>query len=672
MLFKLSLKNIKKSLKDYSIYFFTLVIAVCIFYIFNSMDSQNSMLVLTQSKRDMVKSIVVILGYISVFVSVILGFLIIYSNNFLIKRRKKEIGLYLTLGMSKRKVSLVLVLETLIVGIFSLAIGLLIGIGLSQFLSVFTAKIFEANMTAYKFVFSSSALYKTILYFGIIFVLVMIFNIISLSKYKLIDLLTANRKNEQVKMRNKYVTFITFILAMGFLIYAYKLLFDGVLFELGNEALVMIICGAIGTFLFFFSVSGFLLKVFQKVKNVYYKGLNMFVLKQVNNKINTSVISTTIISLMLLLTIGILSGSISLVRVFNQSINENNLTDYSVSTNFTNDNYKINDKEYFIKFDEIINDKNLSKYTNDYTLVHRYLDSKLLAKDFITDNSMKELRKKYGDMINVDFQMPIISETDYKDLMKLQNKTAIDIDDNEYLLLSNVEEISNLLKQHYESKIGIIVNNTKLLPGSDKIISVGVENSVSNNNDGLIVISDYFIKELDLTKISLIGNYVENNDIEKMNSDFESYLNNYMHEEVYFITKTKLQGQSVGLKAMIIFIGLYLGIIFAISSATILAIGQLSESSDNKDRYKILKQIGADDNMIKKSLFTQISIAFGFPLVVALFHSFFGLRELNQIIKILGNIDLTSNIFITSMFILIIYGGYMIVTYLCSKNIIKN
>ena len=224
MLFKLSLKNIKKSIKDYSIYFFTLVFAVAMFYMFNSIDAQQSMLELNSSKEDLIKSLVFIIGYISVFVSVILGFLIVYSNNFLIRKRKKEIGLYFTLGMSKRKVSWILVVETIIIGVFSLIIGLLFGIFLSQFISILTAKLFEVNMSNFKFIFSVGAFTKTLIYFGLIFILVMIFNLVTLSRYKLIDLLNASKKNEKVKFRNKFVTLITFILSIVLIGYALSLI----------------------------------------------------------------------------------------------------------------------------------------------------------------------------------------------------------------------------------------------------------------------------------------------------------------------------------------------------------------------------------------------------------------------------------------------------------------
>ena len=285
MIFKLSFKNITKSLKDYSIYFFTLVVAVSIFYIFNSLEAQKSMLAMSSSKQEFVQSIVTIMNYLSVFVSVILCFLIVYSNNFIIKRRKKEIGLYLTLGMSKRKVSTMLVVETMIIGLFSLVVGLVIGILVSQGLSLLTVKLFEVDLSNYTFIFLKQALYKTIIYFGLIFVLVMIFNIITLSKYKLIDLLNANRQSEKVKFRNKYTVTISFILSVFLIVYAYRLLFSGTLFMMDKKTLIMIVCGALGTLLFFYSLSGFILTVTKRIKKIYYKNLNMFNLKQVNNQI---------------------------------------------------------------------------------------------------------------------------------------------------------------------------------------------------------------------------------------------------------------------------------------------------------------------------------------------------------------------------------------------------
>ena len=120
MLFKLSIQNLKKSIKDYAIYFLTLVLGVAIFYMFNSLDSQQAMLEVSQSTRELIKLMIGMLGIVSVFVSVVLGLLIVYANNFLINRRKKEFGIYMTLGMGKRQISKIILLETIFVGIISL------------------------------------------------------------------------------------------------------------------------------------------------------------------------------------------------------------------------------------------------------------------------------------------------------------------------------------------------------------------------------------------------------------------------------------------------------------------------------------------------------------------------------------------------------------------------
>ena len=330
MLFKLSLKNIKKSFKDYAIYFLTLILGVAIFYIFNSMDSQQAMLDISNSTREIIKLMLTTLAGVSVFVSLILGFLIVYANNFLIKRRKKEFGIYMTLGMGKGKISKILFIETLIIGIISLGIGLIIGIFASQLMSVVVAKMFEANMTEYKFVFSQSAMIKTIVYFGIMYLLVMIFNTISISKYNLIDLITASKKNEKVKIKNTTISVIMFLISLGILAVAYYKATIDINKLSPNGFLTAIALGVVGTFLFFWSLSGFLLKLVQSNKKIYLKDLNAFVLRQINSKINTTVFSMSIICLMLFFTICILSSALALNKSMKNDLTEVTPADISI------------------------------------------------------------------------------------------------------------------------------------------------------------------------------------------------------------------------------------------------------------------------------------------------------------------------------------------------------
>ena len=257
MLFKISLKNIKKSIKDYAIYFFTLVLGVAIFYVFNSIDSQTVMLNVTKRTYEIIDLMTNLLSGVSVFVSFILGFLIIYASRFLMKRRNKEFGVYLTLGMSKRKISLILFIETLLIGIVSLVVGLALGIFLSQFMSILVASLFEADMTRFKFVFSSSACIKSLIYFGIMYLLVILFNTISVSKCKLIDLIYSNKKSEKVKIKNPILCIIIFIISSCMLGYAYYLVTGGVeKLTNFNMIFIPITLGLISTFFIFWSLSG--------------------------------------------------------------------------------------------------------------------------------------------------------------------------------------------------------------------------------------------------------------------------------------------------------------------------------------------------------------------------------------------------------------------------------
>ncbi|MDE6064572.1 MAG: ABC transporter permease, partial [Lachnospiraceae bacterium] len=303
MLFKLSIKNMKKSMKDYAIYFLTLILGVAIFYVFNALEGQKAMLGLSKSGYQMVNLMVDMIGMVSVLVAFILGFLIVYANNFLIKRRKKEFGVYMMLGMGKGGISGILFGETILIGIFSLGAGLLLGVFASQFMSILVAKLFEADMTAYTFSVSVTAIQKTVINFSIMYVIVLIFNTLSLSRYKLIDLFQARQKGEKQTMKNTGLAVVIFFAAVVILGYAYYQVAYRPETVTQDRAMLLIAMGCVGTFMVFWSLSGFLLKLLQRFKRVYHRNLNAFVLRQLSSNINTAVFSMTVICLLLFATI---------------------------------------------------------------------------------------------------------------------------------------------------------------------------------------------------------------------------------------------------------------------------------------------------------------------------------------------------------------------------------
>ena len=309
MLFSLSLKNIRKSIKDYSIYFFTLLLGVCIFYVFNAIGDQTAMMELSGTKSRIVNTMNTALSGMSVVVSLILGFLIVYASRFLIRRRKKELGIYLTLGMRRSAVIRILLTETVLIGLLSLGAGLLIGIGLSQFMSLFVANMFEADMSRFVFTISLAAVGKTICYFVIIYLVVIVMNIVVVARSRLIRLLVADRVQETIHLKNPAVSFFLFLAACGMLAFAYyNVTANQEAMETQGDVMLQILLGIAGTFLIFWSVSGFVLAIVKKIPGIYNRRLNSFVLGEVSARINTSAAAGTIICLLLFATICILSA----------------------------------------------------------------------------------------------------------------------------------------------------------------------------------------------------------------------------------------------------------------------------------------------------------------------------------------------------------------------------
>lgn len=681
MLFKLSLKNIKKSFKDYAIYFFTLILGVSIFYVFNAIDSQTVLLDVTENTRDIVKLMTNMLSGVSVFVSIILCFLIIYASRFLIKRRNKEFGIYLTLGMSKRKISMILFFETLIIGVISLFVGLVLGFLLSQLMSLLVANMFEADMTKFKFIFSTSACIKTLIYFGIIYVLVMIFNTINISKCKLIDLLHSNKKSEKVKLKNPIVCIIIFIISAIVLGIAYYLVTAG--FEKLDKAsyiLIPIAMGLISTFFIFWSVSGLILRVFMSMKSTYYKGLNSFVLRQVSSKINTTVFSTSIICIMLFLTICILSSALSLKNSMNKNIEELAPVDVelskSINLNPSEKDYEENVRKYItkdlhsaLKEDNI----NLDDYFEEYIEANIYMTEELTFGKTL-GNKLDDISKQYK-FLGYNSQESIMKLSDYNKVAKMYGKDTYSLKENEYLIIADFESMVKVRNKVLSDNTKIEVFGHTLRPKYNKCQDGFVDMSGNHVNTGIIVVSDNIIDEANIRGTVILGNYNKKakNDKIKLEEELLNSLENGNKKGNYIYNNTRLDivEASVGLGALVTFIGLYLGIVFLISSAAILALKELSESADNRERYMILRRLGADDSLINKALFRQIGIFFIMPLVPAIIHSIFGLKFSTYILETFGNKGLIPSIIMTAIFLTLIYGGYFLITYLCSKNIIK-
>ena len=685
MLFKLSLKNIKKSFKDYAIYFFTLILGVAIFYVFNAIDSQTVLLNVTSSTGEIIDLMVNMLSGVSVFVSFILGFLIIYASRFLMKRRNKEFGIYLTLGMSKGKISKILLLETLIIGIISLVIGLVIGVGASQLMSVLVANSFEADLTEFTFVFSSSAISKTIIYFGIMYLLVMIFNVINVGRCKLIDLIQANKKNEEVKMKNPIVCVIVFIISVCALGYAYYLVTAGVDTLTGaNDIFIPIILGCVSTFFIFWSLSGLILKIVMSFKNLYYKGLNSFVLRQISSKVNTMVFSMTFICLMLFVTICVFSSSLSIKNSMTANLVElapvdvelsktrNISEEYAYETGYS----EVLRQDSFRSIEESLNlvDFDVNHYFKDITTVYTYVSDDFTFEDTL-GSAASSIKSEYP-VYTYHAPEEIMKLSDYNKVARLYGNPEYTLNNNEYMIIADFDSAIEMRNEALKTNPSINVFGVTLTPKYDECQDGFVRISNNHINTGIIIVPDNVVDEAYLEREILLANYKADSEegkqaIEDTLIAIENHPNSG-NITMNASTKISIYEASVGLGAMVTFIGLYLGIIFLISSAAILALKELSESTDNKERYQMLRKIGTDEGMINRALFKQIAIFFSVPLILAIIHSIFGIEFCKYILMTFGDEEMTKSITMTAVFLIIIYGGYFLITYYCSKNIIKD
>ena len=665
---KIAINNVKKSFKDYTIYFLTIAFAVCIFYSFNAIDAQKAVLDMNKSQAEYMTVVTTLISYVSVFVSFILGGLILYANNFLIKKRKKELGIYMTLGMRKSKISKILLGETLIVGILSLVAGLLLGVLLSQGLSLFTAKLFEVDMAEFKFIVSFGAISKTIFYFTIIFGILMIFNTTIVSRYKLIDMLNAGRKNEEIKIKNPIISSIIFIISVAILVFAYYLVSKGGLNMQKIEFKASIVLGILGTVGFFFGISGFLIAIVQKSKNIYLKKLNIFITRQISSKVNTNFVSMAVISLMLFITIVLLSTGLS----FKNALEAGIVAPFDASVKlFTAEGDKYTSIEQILDIAKYDVKDNKAIFFNIYRMDGP--DANSILKNYAVGDFKKDLdngkqRWEFIDMIKL---------SDFNKLRELEGKGIFTMNEDEVMLLSNFKSAKQSIENMIKLKGTVNLNGKEYKVANTAYLDDAIWNSSIADNVLTIIVNDNFDGNIYLSNAYMNVNYKNSIDGSAEEDMQNSFHNTKDNKELYDLpliayTKQDVYNENKGMSTTILYIGLYLGIVFLIASAAVLALQQLSEASDSSDRYKALKRIGVTEKMINKTIFAQTVIYFVMPLGLAIVSSIVGINVVNKFLSMYGNTNIVPTALLTLAILVIVYGGYFYVTYTGYKSIVKN
>lgn len=582
------------------------------------------------------------------------------------------------------------------------------GAGVSQLMSAFVANMFEADMTEYKFVFSTDACLKTILYFSVMYLVVMVFNTINISRCRLLYLLQAGRRSEKQKLKNPWLCVLIFIAASAVLGYAYYMVTAG--FERLDtaEKIVPPICmGIVSTFLIFWSLSGLLLRLVMSWKGLYYRGLNSFTLRQISSRINTQVVSISVICLMLFVTICTLCACFSVRNTLTMQLDELAAVDVGMikRVGFT-DSEKEPMSEAAVgvcslSIKEVYEAVGIEMFPHLTNVVegHIYEDAQLTFGATLGD-LLDSLQSQYK-FLRYDTPEDIVALSEYNAAAALLGNETFTLAEDEYLIVADFQsmiEIRNLALQQGKT---LTVFGHSLKPKYAECKTGWLELAGSHINAGIIVVPDRVVKDGFRRSEFLLADYAADTKDEKQ--EIEKQAQGIWHQEAWknmssdgtlhitmadgsekqcsvddlnsalpsINTRIDISESMLGLGGLMAFIGLYLGIIFLISSAAVLALKELSESADNRERYHMLRKLGADEAMLNRALFRQIGIFFLAPLLLAAVHSVFGMIFSIHFLEIFGTIGMAKSITTTVILLAVIYGGYFVLTYFSSRNIIR-
>ena len=719
MLCKLAWGNVRRAGKDYLVYLLTLTLAVTVFYAFNTISVQADLVLEEEGMPELLGSIM--LG-LTVFLAVVMGFLMVYANNFIMKRRKKEFGLYQVLGMSRGQVSRVMAMETAIVSGGALALGIVLGVGFSQIMTFFTASLFKTQIRDFHFFFSPQAFFTTVGCLVAIFLVTLVFNLGVVRRAKIIDLMSAGRKNETVKMRNPIVSAVIFVVGAAMIGLAYyRLLRDGLPVDaapseidaaMSQFALTTGIV-VVGTILFFFGLSGFLLKALQSARGLYWNGLNMFTMRQLSAKVNTVSLSMAVISMILFLAITSVTGGMSIASVMNTSVDRSTIADYSRAVIYFGADV-VNDPTYGgdvpmrvatepvdileTSRTNVIDPEgqgepfDLAGILAQHVQVDMY-DSRPTGAEWpaVSLNGLAEavdmpLPKGTASSNASMMGLTIMKESDYNRYLDFRGMEHIDLGDDGYLITSDLgESVTKIYNADMREDVTIELAGRTLHPIADRVDESASSffNSSMGSNSGTVIVPDELVGAagLPLYASYFLGDYKEGLSYDetegyvRQDRSWSQILNpDGTESAIWGMEATRSQAyESVNsMNGLISYLAIYIGFVLVVACAAILTIQQLSGVSDSGKNCRILSELGTSRREIMRSVLVQQTIFFVFPLLMGVAHSLVALRVVIDVVALFGGMSIGGTVGVTCAIFMLCYGGYFAVTYVMSKGIVQD
>lgn len=724
MLCKLAWGNVRRAGRDYLVYLLTLTLGVTVFYAFNTISMQVDIAGIDE--KGLAQVMGSMLGNLTYFLAGVMAFLMVYANNFIMKRRKKEFGLYQVLGMGRGRVATIMALETVIVSVGAFVAGIVLGVGLSQLMTFFTASLFKTQIANFHFFFSVHAFNLTLACMLVMFVLTLLLNLRAVRRTKLIELMGAERRNESIKTRNPWIAIAIFVVGVVLVGVAYyRLLRDGFpltatdskLQEAMNQFGITTAMVTVGTFALFWGLSGMLIKLLQSLRGVYWRGLNMFTVRQLAAKVNTVCFSMGVIAMLLFLAITSVTCGMSIANVMNENLERYNPVDVSQTyvyyTPETLDYYKeyVNPSEAdrMVLADSTVdlypawhgkgksadnNDEtgkkvDIADVAGEHVQIDSYLSYPLGGSDpSVTPSEMcktmgEKLPKAFGGS-NADMTgLSVTPASQYNKLRQMMGKEPVHIGHDQYLLTCDMGgELVDMYTKYMAGGHTLTLGGHELKPAADKSDedTAAIANSAMGSNGGTVVVADELLSQLNLQPYSssLLVNYKQGMDTTEADESIKyTVLDNLLVDGKEpgswgtFITRSEMYAQAAQMNGLISYLAIYIGFVLVVACAAILSIQQLSNVADGSRSYRVLAQIGCDDRQIRHSVMAQQAVFFLFPLAVGLAHSFVALKVIIELVSIFGNMSIGGTVGLTCAIFLAAYGGYFLVTYLMSAGMVQ-
>lgn len=724
MLCKLAWGNVRRAGRDYLVYLLTLTLGVTVFYAFNTISMQVDIAGIDEEGLAQVMGSM--LGYLTYFLAGVMAFLMVYANNIIMKRRKKEFGLYQVLGMGRGRVATIMALETVIVSVVAFVAGIVLGVGLSQLMTFFTASLFKTQIANFHFFFSVHAFNLTLACMLVMFVLTLLLNLRAVRRTKLIELMGAERRNESIKTRNPWIAIAIFAVGVVLVGVAYyRLLRDGFpltatdskLQEAMNQFGITTAMVTVGTFALFWGLSGMLIKLLQSLRGVYWRGLNMFIVRQLAAKVNTVCFSMGVIAMLLFLAITSVTCGMSIANVMNENLERYTPADMSQTYVYYTpdrlDYYKeyVNPSEAdrMVLADTTVdlypawhgkgksadnNDEtgkkvNIADVAGEHVQIDSYLSypfggsSPSVSAGEMCKTMGEKLPKAFGGSKPDAIGLFVTPASQYNKLRQMMGEEPVSIGRDQYLLTCDMGgELVDLYTKYMAGGHALTLGGHTLKPATDKSDedTAAIANSAMGSNPGTVVVADELLSQINLQPYSssLLVNYKQGMDTTEADESIEyTVLDNLLVDGKepgswgIFITRSEMYAQAAQMNGLISYLAIYIGFVLVVACAAILSIQQLSNVADGSRSYRVLAQIGCDDRQIRHSVMAQQAVFFLFPLAVGLAHSFVALKVIIELVSIFGNMSIGGTVGLTCAIFLAAYGGYFLVTYLMSTGMVR-